>query len=279
MFAIKKGLSFLLSVCLICACIPFTASAKAQVRIEKAVSFDNSAYIRFSRHVVGVSEDFSVQIDAYDEGGEPAPICLGTEDVQIFTSERVEVFLPLDVWINTVHIHGLVLSDGTTADYTIRDDNEDFTQTFRSGAFAYAELRFEQDALTVYEDYAEYYAAVGSKWKLDFSGDIILTDKYLPRHAELRAEGIGMEKQGNKYVFTSTGDGTVSIVIGGYICETYTVHIREKREIKQTMLRTAFENSILSGMAFVYWLGPMAFLALPLSPVFGIVKVVRMLLA
>ena len=100
------------------------------------------------------------------------------------------------------------------------DDNEDFTQTFRSPEFGYAELRFERDALTVNTGNSEYYAAVGSAWKLDFTGDVVLTDKYLRRHAELTAEGVGPEKQGNKYVFTSTGDGTVQIVIGGYVCKT-----------------------------------------------------------
>ena len=111
--------------------------------------------------------------------------------------------------------------------------------------FVYAEIRFEQDAMTVY-DGREFYTAVGSEWKLNFKGDVVLTDNYLLRHAALTAEGIGLEKQGNKYVFTSDGDGSVHIVIGGYVCKTESVHVREKQEIKRTMLRTAFENGIVS---------------------------------
>ena len=276
----KRVFSLLLTVCLILVCVPFTASAKDAVRVENAVTFPNSSYIRFNRKVVGVAEDFSIQVDAYDDEGNPAPVCFGTDDVQIYTEKRVEVFLPMDVWIYTVHVHGLMLSDGTAADLTIRDDNDDFTQTFRRGDnFVYAEIRFEQDAMTVY-DGREFYTAVGSEWKLNFKGDVVLTDNYLLRHAALTAEGIGLEKQGNKYVFTSDGDGSVHIVIGGYVCKTESVHVREKQEIKRTMLRTAFENGLLWGMAFGYWMGPLALIAAaPLCLVGGVVKGLRMLLA
>ena len=286
----KKAFSFLLSVCLICACLPFTASAAAQVRIEKAVDFDDCAYIRFGKNVVGVSEDFYIQIDGYYSPDEPRSVRLDTDDLQVFTEDRLEVFLPvedcLSVRYDPVHVHGLVLSDGTTADYTIEPDEDSFFGSpFLSPEFSYAELHFEmQDALTVYADLDDqpnaFYTAVGSKWKPDFTGDRAMNDKYLRRHTELTAEGIELEKQGNKYVFTSVGDGTVSIVIGGYVCHTVHVCVREKQEIKRTMISVAFGNSFLWGMAFGFWLGPLALVtALPITIFGGVLKVVRMLLA
>ena len=286
----KKVFSLLLTVCFVFACIPFTASAKAQVRIEKAVDFDDYAYIRFGKNVVGVSEDFYIRIDGYYSPDEPRSVRLGTDDLQIFTEDRLEVFLPVDdclsVRYDPVHVHGLVLSDGTTADYTIEPDEDSiFGSPFLSPEFSYPELHFEmQDALTVYVDFIDqpnaFYTAVGSKWKPDFTGDRAMTDKYLRRHIELTAEGIGLEKQGNKYVFTSVGDGTVSIVIGGHICHTVHVCVREKQEIKRTMIPVAFENSLLWGMAFGFWLGPLALVAaLPITFFGGVLKVVRMLLA
>ncbi|MBQ7542941.1 MAG: hypothetical protein IJT44_11690 [Clostridia bacterium] len=284
----KKALSLLLALCLtFCLCVPFEAGAKDTPLIEKAVRFSKSTYIRFGKNVVGVSEDFYVQIDEYVYGTDPVPVRLQSDEVHVYTGERTEVFLSHSVKsYDTVHLYGLILADGTSSSCSIRGEDRSFEEK-NSSAFSFSVgwKFFQQDVLTVVEEedgiigYSYTVAAAESVWKIDFTGDTVL-DAYLARYAELKAEGIEMERQGDEYRFSSVGDGKVLFLLDGTECGAVTVHVREKREIKRTKLIPAFLYNVSYGMAYGYWLGPLVFVAaLPLGTAFGIVKVARILRA
>lgn len=273
---IRKWFSVVLAMALLCALVPPVVLAADAPEAAHAVILGSCIYIRADESVVGVSPDFYAEIAVNGKSTR-----LDAEQVQVFTETGVEVVLETDTQRNmSVRLHGLQRADGSVDDLVVSDKAFIFNPTAFS-SYGWKMIEYDTFTVNAYDgDRDAVFTSVGSEWKLDFLFKKGMDDPYLLRHIELAADGIELQKQGDAYVFTAVGDGYVSLLFCGIQCSKELVHVREKGEIKRTLLPSVFVNSAAFGLAFGYWLGPVALVAaLPVGLVFGVVKVIRILTA
>lgn len=275
----KKMLSLILAFCLaLCLCVP--AFAEDLAKPERAILFeDRYAYIRFDETVASVSDAFRVE---YVLGGQNTPAVLDETNIQIFTGDRLEVFLQFPDSVSTITLSDLVLRDGTHGEQEVQyTDCERIHSGILETAFYWG---LKHDALYTQKEVLgsldDCYAAVGSKWQLKLPALRKLNDPYLAPHVSLTAEGLETEKDGNGLVFLSVGNGTVSFCLFDVPFQTKNVEILEKQAVKQKMLLTVPAMSFGLALYAGHWLGPVGWLAgFPVAAVYTIVTYFRALFA
>lgn len=269
----KKTLSIFLSVILLVSLLIPTTCAQINTKVERAVSFRdcNYFYVRMNDDVTTIKDNYHIEMrtNKSDE-----PVILDEDRIQVYSGKRLEFVLLVEEVFAELKICGLVLSDGTYADETLKLEDFEKTETMRS-----IWNGIERDVLYVRKDVMAYdndcYVAVGSKWTLHWTDDKVMSDPYLAAHASLKAEDIMIEKQDDSYVFAAVGEGEVSLCLFDIPFQTETVYVLEKQAMKLQMIIPVFKQNFMYVFLTV-WAG--GFLGLLFSFPMAIVRSIRTLI-
>ena len=235
---------------------------------------ENVYYVRFDQSVNVTGESFRVE---YVPTGSDVSNLLDTKSITIYANERLEIVLRFPEAVTSFTIYDLILHDGT---HVKQDVKNDAVSEFEGLDDTWSTM--ERDILyfspLVGKEKNDCYVAVGSEWALKYAKYTSPRDPYLRKHVSLTSEGIELEKEEEKYIFRSIGDGTVSLCIFGIPQKTVNVHVREKSEVKRKMLLTVPSQSFVGALYTVHWLGPLAFIiASPIAVVYTITTYFRLL--
>lgn len=238
----------------------------------------NVYYVRFNQNVSAVGDALHVEYIPAKSGDASV---LDANAIMIYTENRLELVLQFPERILSFTVSNLVLQDGTHVRQELQAGQfkEIATQDLdwiwflmkRDGLFSPKFLQGSLDDCDV---------SVGSRWRVRFIDSFFPRDDYLRAHTSLTAEGIELMQDGDEYVFSSTGQGTVSLCLFGYPRCTGSVRVMEKQELKWKMLVTTPIQYLAIPIIALRFLGPLALVfGIPLAAGMTIVTYSRLLFA